>query len=157
MNLPAFRPFDLEDEDVVHVVVVAEALILRRSDVGIGLNRVSELGRQSLAEFDDRRPDPVQGLEDQRRPIREQADELVVADLVGDCRPHAARSGEGLLGERRTVLGHPQKWGPESTLGNEFVDRLAVQQLSESARQIRGRGSRACCPSSRSRNARSQC
>src|SRR5215210_173732 len=138
MNLPAFRPFKLEDEDVVYVVVVTEALVLRGSDVGIGLNRMSELGRQPLAEFDDRWPDPVQGLEDQCRPIREETDKLVVADLVGDCGPHAARSGEGLLGERRPVLGHPQKWCPESALGNEFVDGFAIQQLSEVARQLRG-------------------
>ena len=50
----------------MHVVVVGEALVLRGSDVGVGLDGVPEVGGQLLAEVDDRRPDAVQCLQHQR-------------------------------------------------------------------------------------------
>ncbi len=51
---PALLPLDLDDEDVVHVVVVAEACALWRRDVGVDLARVAEVGGQTLREAQDR-------------------------------------------------------------------------------------------------------
>ena len=45
---PVLLAGDLEDEDVVHVVVVVEAPVLRRGDVGVGLHRVAEVGGELL-------------------------------------------------------------------------------------------------------------
>ena len=82
---PLLATGDLEDEDVVDVVVVVEALVLRWSDVGVGLDRVPEVGGQLLAEVDDRRPDAVQGLQHEGGAAGEERGQLVVADLVGDA------------------------------------------------------------------------
>ena len=146
VDLPALLALDLQHEDVVHVVVIAEALVLRGRDVGIGLHRVTELGGQLLAQRDDRRPDAVQSLQHHRRPVGEQPDELVVADLVGDAGADAAGSGEGLVGQRVAALGHPQERGPQPALGDQFVDRIAAQQIGEGARQVVRRGEQRLLP-----------
>ena len=88
---PALLALDLQHEDVVHVVVVAEALRLRRGDVGVDLHRVAELGGQVLGEVDDRRPEAVQALQHQGGPVGEEPDQGVVADLVGRRPPRPRR------------------------------------------------------------------
>ena len=61
---PVLLAGDLDDEDVVDVVVVVEALVLRGRDVGVDLDRVAEVGGELLGRLDDGCPGAVQRLED---------------------------------------------------------------------------------------------
>ena len=72
------------------VVVVVEALVLRGCHVRVRLHGVPELLGEGADEVDDRRPHAMQGLQDQRRPVAEEGDELAVADLVRDPGTDAA-------------------------------------------------------------------
>src|SRR5512133_748898 len=65
MNPPALLTLDLQNKHVMDVVVRAEALVLRGSDVRICLDGVAELGCQPLAELQDGRPDTMQCLQDE--------------------------------------------------------------------------------------------
>ena len=53
-DAPLLLTGDLQDEDVVDVVVVGEALILRRRDIGIDLDRVAEVVSEVRGEGLDR-------------------------------------------------------------------------------------------------------
>jgi hypothetical protein len=86
-----------------------------------------KLSGQLLAELDDRRPDSVQGLQNQRRSGCEQSDEFVVADLVGDAGTNSAGSAEHLVRQGRPVLGDPEKGRTQTAFGDELVDRISVE------------------------------
>ena len=91
---PPLLPRDLQYEHVVHVVVVAEALRLRRGHVGVDLDGVAEVRGERLGEVDDRRVRAVQGLQHDRRAVREEPGQCGVVDLVVDGRSDAAAPGE---------------------------------------------------------------
>src|SRR5512132_2044113 len=65
MNPPPLLAFDLQDKDVVHIVVSAEALVLGRSDVRVCLYGMAEFGGEPLTELENWRPDAMQGLQHQ--------------------------------------------------------------------------------------------
>ena len=90
MNPPLLLTFDLQYEDVVHVVMGTEALVLRGSDIRVGLHRVAELSREPLTELQDRRPHAMQGLQYQRRAVGKEPDKPVVADEASVTLPVAA-------------------------------------------------------------------
>ena len=75
---------DLQHEDVVHVVVRAEPARGRRGDVGVDLRGVPEVGGQLVGELDQRRPEPVQPLQDDGAAVGEQPQDGVGGHLVGD-------------------------------------------------------------------------
>src|SRR5215208_4729900 len=106
MDPPLFLTCKQEDEDVVYVVVSAEALVLWRRDVGVGLNRMTEFSGEPLAELENGRPNAMKGLQHERRAVGKQLGEPVIAHLVGNSGTNAARRGEGLVGQSRAVLGH---------------------------------------------------
>ena len=135
VDLPALLAGDLQHEDVVHVVVVAEPLVLRRGDVRVGLDGMAELGRQLLAERDDRRPDPVQALQHHGRAVGEQPDQLVVADLIGDAGAHPAGCGEA-----SGPAGCCRSWPPA---GTGSADRARRPARRSSRRPAGRRTSRA--------------
>ena len=51
MDPPPLLPFKLQNEDVMYVIVSAEALVLWRRDVRVGLDRMAQLGGEPLAEL----------------------------------------------------------------------------------------------------------
>ena len=66
---------DLQDEDVVDVVVVAEPLRLRRRDVGVDLHGVPEVRAEGLGEVDERGVGAVQALQHDRGAVGEEPGE----------------------------------------------------------------------------------
>ena len=136
MNPPSLLSFDLQHEDIVYVVMGAEALILRGSDVRVGLHRMAELGGELLAELENRRPDAVQRLQDQRRSVCKEPDQPVVAYLIGDPRADTARSCECFVGKGGAVLGDPEERCPQTPLRHKFVDRIRIEQLGEPSWEI---------------------
>jgi hypothetical protein len=132
-DAPTLVAGDLQDEDVVHVVVVAEAGVLGRGDVGVHLHGVAQLGREVLRERQHRVPGPVQPLEDDRGPVGEQGEQLVVGGLVGDRRAHAPALGEGPVRQRGAVLGDPDERSTKPTAGDELVDGVVGEEVGEVA------------------------
>jgi hypothetical protein len=78
-------------------------------------------------------------LQDDRRAVREQPYQLVVAHLVGDPGADAARRGEGPISEGAAVLGDPEEWRPQAALGDELIDRIGIEQVGERPGQVCGR------------------
>ena len=134
---PALLAGHLEDEDVVNVVVVAEAGVLRRRDVGVDLHRVTEVGGEVLGEGQHRLPGAVQALQHDRRAVGEEPQQLVVARLVGDARAGPAAGRERAVGQGRPVLRDPQERGAEAAPRDELVDGVVREQVAEPARQVR--------------------
>ena len=60
MYPPPLLSCNLQNEDVMYVVVSAEALVLWRRHVRVGLHRMAELGGRLLAELKNRWPDTMQ-------------------------------------------------------------------------------------------------
>jgi hypothetical protein len=147
MNQPPFLAFDLQHEDVVHVVMSAEALILGWSDVRVGLYGMAQFGSESLAELKNRRPDAMQGLQHQSRAVSKEPDELVITDLICNSSPNAARRGEGPDGEGCTVLRDAEERDPQTALGDQLVDRICIEQLAKStSRKIASWGQQRLLP-----------
>jgi hypothetical protein len=147
MNQPPFFAFDLQHEDVMHVVMSAEALILGWSDVRVGLYGMAQFGGELLAEFKNRRQDAMQGLQHQSRAVSKEPDELVITDLICNSGPNAARGGEGPVGEGCTVLRDAEERGPQTALGNQLVDRICIEQLAKStSRKIASWGQQRLLP-----------
>ena len=111
MNPPLLLAFDLQHEDVVYVVMSAEPLVLRGSDVRVGLHRMTELGSEPLTEFQDWWPRAMQRLQHQSRALGEEPDELVITYLIGDPSTNASGRSEGLVGKSGAALGDPDEWG----------------------------------------------
>ena len=107
MDPPPLLAFKLQNEDVVYVIVSAEALVLWRRDVRVGLDRMAQLSGEPLAELKNGRPNTMQGLQHQRRAVGKQLCEPVIADLVGYPCANAAGRGEGFVGQGGAVLGDP--------------------------------------------------
>ena len=136
MNPPPLLSFDLQHEDIVYVVMGAEALILRGSDVSVGLHRMAELCGELLAELENGRPYAVQRLQYQGRSVGKEPDQLVVAYLIGDPRADTARRGECLVGKGGAVLGDPEERCPQTPLRHKFVDRICTEQLGKPSWKI---------------------
>ena len=81
---PPLAPLHLQHEHVVRVVMGGEALVAGRGQVGVDLHRGGQLGGQRPGQVDQRRPQPVQPLEHQRRAGIEQRQHPLVEHLVGD-------------------------------------------------------------------------
>jgi hypothetical protein len=133
MNPPPLLAFNLQDKDVVHVVMSAETLVLGWSDVCVGLYGMAEFRGESLRELKNWWPDAMQGLEHQCGSVGKEPDELVIADLIGNSRPNAARRGDGPVGEGCTVLRDAEERGPQAALRHQLVDRSCIEQLAKSA------------------------
>jgi hypothetical protein len=136
VDAPALGAGDLQDEHVVHVVVVVEAARLRRRDVGVDLDGVAEVGDELLGERHDRGPGAVQGLQHERGAVGEQCREAGVVDLVGDAGTHAAAGREGAGGQGAAVLRDPQERGTQAVGGDEVVDRGLAEEVVEGAGQV---------------------
>ena len=137
---PALLARDLQHEHVVDVVVVAEALVLRRGHVRVRLHRVPEVGGQPLAEGHHRRPHPVQCLQHHRRAVGEQPDQRVVADLVTDRRADTTRGGEGRVAEGRPVPSDPEEGSTQPALGHQLVHRVGIEEIAEAGAADSGPG-----------------
>jgi hypothetical protein len=127
-------PGDLEDEDVVHVVVRAEAARPRGCDVGVALRRVAELGGEPGGEVDDGRPRAVEPLQHDRGAVREEGGDGVVADLVADLGPGARGAGERTRVDDRPVLGQAQERGAQPATGQQLVRAVQVEHVAERTR-----------------------
>jgi hypothetical protein len=114
MDAPALLAGDLQDEDVVGVVVGREALRLARRDVGVDLDRVPEVGDQLAGEVHQRRPHPVQPLQDEGVAVDEQVEQPVVDDLVRDLRAGPSASCVARRRHHGAALGDAQEWRPEA-------------------------------------------
>ena len=144
---PVLAPGHLQDEHVVNVVMRREALVLRRGDVRVDLDRMAELVGEPCGEVDERRPRSVQALEHQRRAIRERGQHLVVGRLVRDRGAGSSAPGERSRRSDRAVLRHAQERRPQPTLGHQLVDRGGVDQVGEARRELsRARQSRPATP-----------
>ena len=75
----------------------------------------------------------VQRLEDEGRPVMELAPQAGVVKLVADRRSDTGGRGERRGRKGRTVLGDPKERGPQSSCGDEFVDRVGREQVGEVA------------------------
>ena len=93
-----------------------------------------ELGGEFGAEGDQRRPDPVQGLQHDGRPVGDERQHPVIGDLIGHLGPGATGAGIPRRIDHRPVLGQPQERRTEATAGQQLIDRVQVQQVAE------------CCP-----------
>ena len=120
------------------VVVVAEAGVLTRGDVGVGLDGMAQLLRELLGEVDERTPGAVQALQDDGRPAREEAEQLVVAHLVGDRGADAAALGELAVAEGAAVLCDPEEGGAKAAPRDELVDGALVEELEQPSGQVGG-------------------
>ena len=94
VDAPAFGAVDLQHEHVMGVVVGGEALVAGRRQVRVDLQRLAQFGAEPAGEVDQRRPDPVQALQDERGAVRVQLQDLVVDHLVADLGAGAAGAGE---------------------------------------------------------------
>ena len=137
---PVLLAAHLQHEDVVHVVVVAEAGALTGSDVGIGLHGMPELLSQRLAEVDERTPGAVEALQDDGRASGEEPQQLVVAHLVGDRRADTAALRELTVTERLPLSSDPEEGGPQAATRDELVDRSLGEELEQPSREVGGAG-----------------
>ena len=121
MDDPALGSLDLQHEDVVDVVVIIEATVLRRGDVSVGLHRMSEFSAQLRAETRHRLPRAVQRLQDEGGAVSEFAPQRGVVKLVGDGGADPCRRSVGGLGKRGAAFGDAQERRPQPTPRNQFV------------------------------------
>jgi hypothetical protein len=135
-DLPPLLTGDLQDEHVVDVVVVAEALVLRWCDIGVDLHGVAELTGERLGELDDRAPGPVQPLEHEGRALGEVVQHGVVTHLVRDGRTDPPTAGEAAVLERRAVARHAQEGRAQAAARDELVDRVGGEQVVERLGQV---------------------
>ena len=91
------------------VVVVLESLGVRWGDVGVGLHGMTEVVGEASNEVDERGPQSVQALEDDRRTGGEFGEHLGRVDLIGHLGAEAGRSGVAAAGQHVTALGHPDE------------------------------------------------
>ena len=106
----------------MNVVMGCEALVLRRRDVRVDLNRMAKLVGEPCREVDERRPRSVQALEHQRRAIRERGQHLVVGRLVRNRGAGSSTPGERRCRSDRAVLCHAQERRAQPALGHQLVD-----------------------------------
>ena len=125
VDAPVLLAGDLQHEDVVHVVVRAEPARGRRGDVGVDLRGVAQVGGELVGELDQRRPEPVQALQDDGAAVGEQPQDGVGGDLVGDLRAGAAGGREPLRVDDGAVLRDPQERRAQAAAGEQLVDRGA--------------------------------
>ena len=114
VDAPVLLAGHLQHEDVVHVVVRAEAARGRRRDVGVDLRGVAQVGGELVGELDQRRPEAVQPLQDDGAAVGEQPQHRVGGHLVGDLRAGAPGGGEPLRVDDGAVLGDPQERGAQA-------------------------------------------
>ena len=144
---PALLAGELEDEDVVDVVVRGEPARRRGRDVRVDLDRVPELAGQRSGEVDDRRPEPMERLQHDRRAVGEEARDRGVVDLVADRRADPAGPRVPAAVDDDAVLRHPEERRAEAAARQELVDSVEVEQVVERPRQLaRRREQRAADP-----------
>ena len=90
MHDPALLARDLEHEDVVDVVVRREPPRGGWRHVRVDLHGMADVVPQASRELDHGRPDAVERLEDDRRPVGEEPCDRRLVDLVPDRGPDAA-------------------------------------------------------------------
>ena len=108
---------------------------------------MTELFPETSGEVDHGGPQPMQRLEVDRRPFREQPEHGRVVDLVGDLRSDAASARESRAVDDDTVLRHSQERCSERAAREQLVDRVQVEEIPEPGRQLgRGREERTDAP-----------
>ena len=122
VDAPVLLAGHLQDEDVVDVVVRAEPAGGRRRDVGVDLRRVAQVGGQLVGELDQRRPQPVQALQDDGAAVGEQPQHRVGGHLVADLGAGAPGRGEPLGVDDDAVLGDAQEGRAQPAPGEQLVD-----------------------------------
>jgi hypothetical protein len=115
----------------MHVVVKVEAAIVRRRDVGIRLDRMTDVINSLPYEIDERRPKPVQPLKNDGGTGSEQAEHLGRIDLIGDFGAEAGGTEIAVLGQDLALLGQPDERGAYPALCDELVDHIGRQQITE--------------------------
>ena len=119
---PTFLPGYLENKDVVDVVMRVESPVARRRDVGVGLDGVAEVVDRLADEVDQRRPQPVQALQHNRRAGSEFAEHLARIHLVRHLGTEPGRSEIAVPGQHVTLLGQPDERRAYPAFGDQLVD-----------------------------------
>jgi hypothetical protein len=88
---------------------------------------MAEVGGQLVGELDQRRPEPVQALQDDCAAVGEQPQDGVGGHLVGDLGAGAAGRGEALRVDDGAVLGDAQEGRAQPSAGEQLVDGGQIQ------------------------------
>ena len=123
VHRPALLAGGLQDEHVVDVVMGLESLGVRRGDVGVGLHGMTQVVGEASNEIDQRGPQPVQPLKDDRRTGGEFGQHLGRVDLIGHLGAEAGRSGVAAAGQHVTGLGHPDEGRAYPALSDQLINR----------------------------------
>ena len=142
---PLLATRDLEDEDVVHVVVVVEAVVLRGRDVGVGLDGMPRSAASCWQKAMIGGHDAVQRLEHEGGAAREERGELVVAHLVRDAGARPPGAVKAACGSVLPSLATRRNGRPQAALAEQLVDVVLGEQVGEATRvgsRLQERGSR---------------
>ena len=91
-------------------------------------------------EVDQRRPQPVQALQHYRCAGGEFAEHLRRVDLIGHLGAESRRPEVTVPGQHVTLLGQPDERRAYPALGDQLIDRVGREQITEVAGQRTGRG-----------------